>query len=154
MGRGQRRKFIVTQCQKALLLHWYEAVRIIYHRSKSNYLGLLSQYCKCGIYRVSTTADIGNDWLTPQTSVMLHHFSRLLLFSETIDETTSHPFERSNTQILYDLKILKDSESFLAIWWVTFFLINSIFFYWSETCFLSILQRLYNCVINELKIFG
>lgn len=121
MGRGQRRKFIVTQCQKALLLHWYEAVRIIYHRSKSNYLGLLSQYCNCGIYRVSTTADIGNDWLTPQTSVMLHHFSRLLLFSETIDETTSHPFERSNTQILINLKILKDSESFLAIWWVTFF---------------------------------
>lgn len=140
--------------KKQLLLHWYEAIRIIYHRSKSNYLGLLSQYCNCGIYRVSTTADIGNDWLTPQTSVMLHHFSRLLLFSETIDETTSHPFERSNTQILINLKILKDSESFLAIWWVTFFLINSIFFYWSETCFLSILQRLYNCVINELKIFG
>lgn len=117
--RGEN--LMLHSVKKQLLLHWYEAIRIIYHRSKSNYLGLLSQYCNCGIYRVSTTADIGNDWLTPQTSVMLHHFPRLLLFSETIDETTSHPFERSNTQILINLKILKDSESFLAIWWVTFF---------------------------------
>lgn len=93
--RGEN--LMLHSVKKQLLLHWYEAIRIIYHRSKSNYLGLLSQYCNCGIYRVSTTADIGNDWLTPQTSVMLHHFSRLLLFSETIDETTSHPFERSNT---------------------------------------------------------
>lgn len=72
---GDRREnLMLHSVKKQLLWHWYEAIRIIYHRSKSNYLGLLSQYCNCGVYRVSTTADIENDRLNPQTSVILCHF--------------------------------------------------------------------------------
>lgn len=114
---GDRREnLMLHSVKKQLLWHWYEAIRIIYHRSKSNYLGLLSQYCNCGIYRVSTTADIENDQLNPQTSVILCHFfpppHRLLLFSKTIDETTNHAFEKRNKKILIDWKILIDTVSF------------------------------------------